>query len=393
MKNRNVLISGASVAGPALAYWLRRYGFNPTVVERAPAPRDGGYAVDFRGASLEVLDRMGILDEVRQRATNMGDMEYVNSAGKRVGSTPPVVFSGELEVLRGDLVAILYEHTRHDVEYIFDDSITGITQDENGVKVTFERTGSQTFDLVIGADGLHSNVRSLVFGDESQFIRDLGLYVSVFTAANHLGLNHKGRFYNAPGKLAGMYPARDNSEAKAMFYFTSEQLDYGRRDTARQQQLLADAFAGEGWEVPQLLKAMRQAPDFYFDSISQIQMDHFTNGRTALVGDAGYCASPMSGMGTSLALVGAYVLAAELAAAGGEYPNAFGQYENEMWAYIATCQKQATDSQMWFVPGSKAMIRFRNWNYRMLRYKPMSGIFTKMALKAANVIKLKDYRV
>jgi 2-polyprenyl-6-methoxyphenol hydroxylase-like FAD-dependent oxidoreductase len=391
MKNQNILISGASVAGPALAYWLRRYGFTPTVIERAPAPRPGGYAVDFRGASMDALKRMGILDEVRRAATNMGDMDYVNSAGKRVASTPPVVFSGELEILRGDLVEIIYERTREHVEYIFDDTITSLTEDAQGVKVTFEKAAPRTFDLIIGADGLHSTVRSLAFGDESGFIEHLGIYISVFTTANHLGLSYKGRFYNAPGRTAGMYPARGNTEAKAMFYFTSEQLSYDRRDTAGQQRLLQGAFAGEGWEVPRLLAELPKAPDFYFDSASQIHMEHFTNGRTALVGDAGYCASPLSGMGTSLALVGAYVLAGELAKAGGDHKAAFPQYENEMREYIKTCKKQALDGQGFLVPRTDRMIKLRNLSYRMLRYPPMRGIFTKMALKAANVIKLKDY--
>jgi 2-polyprenyl-6-methoxyphenol hydroxylase-like FAD-dependent oxidoreductase len=321
----------------------------------------------------------------------MGDMDYVNSAGKRVASTPPVVFSGELEILRGDLVEILYNKTREHVEYIFDDTITSISQDEQGAKVTFEKAAPRTFHLVIGADGLHSTVRSLAFGDESNFIEHLGLYISVFTTDNHLGLNYKGRFYNSPGHTAGMYPARGNTEAKAMFYFTSEQLDYGRRDTARQQELLHKAFANEGWEVPRLLDGMAKATDFYFDSISQIHMDHFTKGRTALVGDAGYCASPMSGMGTSLALVGAYVLAGELAKAGGDHKIAFPQYENEMREYIKTCHQQALDGQGFLVPRTNRMIKLRNLSYRTLRYPPMRGIFTKMALKAANVIKLKDY--
>ncbi|MEV4311874.1 FAD-dependent monooxygenase [Actinocrispum sp. NPDC049592] len=386
-----ILISGASVAGPALAYWLRRYGFQPTVVERAPAPRPGGYAVDFRGASMDALSRMGILDEVRRAATDMGDMEYVNERGKRIATTPPVVFSGELEVLRGDLVNILYNRTREDVEYIFDDTITSIAEDGHGVKVTFQNAAPRAFDLVIGADGLHSKVRELMFGGEERFIKHLGLYASVFTAGNHLGLDHKGRFYNSPGRTAGMYPARNNTEAKAMFYFASDQLDYGRRDTGRQKQLLRQAFADEGWEIPRLLNEMDRAGDFFFDSVSQIHMDHFTSGRTALVGDAGYCASPMSGMGTSLALVGAYVLAGELKAANGDHRIAFPRYEQEMRPFIESCWKQAEDGQAFFVPRTNRMIKLRNLSYRMLRYPPMRGIFTKMALKAANIIKLKDY--
>ncbi|WP_020669063.1 FAD-dependent monooxygenase [Amycolatopsis nigrescens] len=392
MKNQNILISGAGVAGPALAYWLRRYGFKPTVVERAPAPREGGYAVDFRGASLEVLKRMGILDEVRAVGTDMGDMTYVDSAGRKKASTPPVVFSGELEVLRGDLVSILYERTRHDVEYVFGDYVTEISQHDNGVTVGFERAGRREFDLVVGADGLHSATRALAFGAEERCIRDLGLYVSVFTTANHLGLDHAGRFHNSPGKIAGLYSARENTEAKAMVYFASEPLSYDRHDAEQQRKLLNDAFAGAGWEVPRLLAAAADAPDFYFDSISQVHLDHYSSGRVALVGDAGYCASPLSGMGTSLALVGAYVLAGELAAAGGEYRGAFARYEAEMRSFVRACQKQALDSDKWFVPRTNLMIRARNLSYRLIPYLPWKGIFEKVALKVANAITLKDYQ-
>ncbi|WP_158881729.1 FAD-dependent monooxygenase [Amycolatopsis anabasis] len=390
-ENREVLISGASVAGPALAYWLRHYGFRPTVVERAPAPRDGGYAVDFRGAALEALSRMGILDEVRERATGMGEMTYVDGRGRKITSLPSVAFSGELEILRGDLVEILHRRTAGEAEYLFGDSITGIEQGADGVRVTFEHAEPRVFDLVLGADGLHSNVRSLVFGEESRFLRHLGLYVSVFTTKNHLGLDHTGVFRTVPGKTAGMYSARENAEAKAMFYFTAGELAYDRRDTARQREILAEAYAGEDWEIPRLLEGLREAPDFYFDSVSQIHLDHYSTGRVALVGDAGYCASPLSGMGTSLALVGAYVLAGELAAAAGDHAVAFPRYEEQMRPYVAACQQQAIDGRKWFVPGSRAWLAIRNLNYRLMNLLPTGGLIEKMALKAANAITLKPY--
>lgn len=340
---------------------LSRYRFNPTVVERAPAPRDGGYAVDFRGASVEVLDRMGILGDARQAATNMGDISYVDSDGKMLAVAPPVIFSGELEILRGDLVDILYRAAMEDGEYVFDDSITAIAQADDGVRVTFERGEPRTFDLVVGADGLHSNTRALVFGDESRFTRDFGLYVSVFTTANHLNLDHTGYFYNVPGKTVGIYSARDNAEAKAYFAFASPRLDHDRRDTEQQKRILADTFAGEGWEVPRL------------------------------VGDAGYCAAPLSGMGTSLAMVGAYVLAGELAAAAGDHSIAFARYEEEMRPFVQACQKQAEGSDTWFVPRTNSMIWLRNLNFRIMPYLPWKGLIAKMALKAANAITLKNY--
>jgi 2-polyprenyl-6-methoxyphenol hydroxylase-like FAD-dependent oxidoreductase len=257
-----VLISGASVGGPALAYWLHRYGFTTTVVERAPAPRPGGYAVDFRGASLKVLDRMGILAEVEARATRMGSMVYVNESGKAVATTTPEAFSGELEILRGDLVDVLYELTAATTEYMFDDSIASLDQDESGVDVVFESGLRRRFDLVIGADGLHSNVRRLAFGPESSYVHDLGYYASVFTVENHLGLDHTGRIFTEPGKTVGTYSARDNAEAKALFYFASEPLSYDRRDLPAQQAIVTEQFAGIGWEVPRLLDGMRTAPDF-----------------------------------------------------------------------------------------------------------------------------------
>ncbi|MEV6416272.1 FAD-dependent monooxygenase [Kribbella sp. NPDC051718] len=391
MTNKTVLISGASVAGPALAFWLERFGYTPTVVERAPEPRPGGYAVDFRGASLKVLERMGLLEQVQAKATDLGEMTYVNEAGKPVAVMKSTVLSGELEVLRGDLVEILYDATRAKVEYLFDDAITTLRQDETGVDVTFERGGSRRFDLVIGADGLHSNVRRIAFGPESQYIHDLGYYNAVFTVPNHLGLDHTARFVNVPGKTAGTYSARDNTEAKALFYFASEPLKYDRHDVAAQQRILTDAFSGVGWEVPRLLSGIAESPDWYFDSVSQIKMPSYSIGRISLVGDAGYCASPLSGMGTSLAIVGAYVLAGELAATGGDHVLGFAAYEERMRGFVKACQKQGKDGGQWFVPGSKAFLKLRNLNFKLLPYLPWRKLIDELPLKVGNSIDLPDY--
>ncbi|MEU8386052.1 FAD-dependent monooxygenase [Streptosporangium sp. NPDC048865] len=392
LKNKNILISGAGVAGPALAHWLHRHGFTPTIVERAPGVRDGGYAVDFRGdAHLTVLGRMGILDDVRRERTNMGAMTYVDAAGRKVSTMPADVFSGDLEILRGDLGRILYEHTRDHVEYVFDDSITSLTEDPTGVRVTFERGEPRRFDLVVGADGLHSTVRALAFGPESRFVRDTGLYCAIFTTANHLGLDHTGRIHNAPGKLVGMYSARGNTEAKATFHFGSPSLSYDRRDTERQKKILAEAFAGVGWEAPRLLDAMWEAEDFYFDSISQVHMDTWSAGRVTLLGDAACCASPPSGMGTGLAMIGAYVLAGELAAAGGDHRAGFARYEEAVREYAAGCQKAGDGVGRWMVPDSRFMAWFVNQNYRLLPYVPWKGLIAKGIRRTANAIVLKDY--
>ncbi|EOD64036.1 FAD-dependent monooxygenase [Amycolatopsis vancoresmycina] len=391
MRNNRVLISGASVAGPALAFWLRRHGFSPTVVERAPELRDGGYAVDFRGASLQVLDRMGLLGAVEAAATRMGEVTYVDSDDRPLVVTPPTYQSGELEVLRGDLARILYDATKDDVEYVFGDSITGISEHGEGVSVTFAHAEPREFDLVIGADGLHSNVRSLVFGDESRFRHDLGYYVSIGTVPNHLGLDRTGRFYNEPNRTVGVYSAKDNTEAKALFWFGADRLDYDHRDVEQQRRIVEEAFRGTGWETSALLEAMREAPDFYFDSASQIKLDSYSRGRVALVGDAAYCAAPLSGMGTSLAIVGAYVLAGELAAADGDHTTAFGAYRDELRGFVDACQKLAVGNGKWFVPPTRAWLKFRNLTYRLLPYLPWRKLIEELPLKAGNAITLKPY--
>lgn len=396
MMNRDILISGASIAGLALAYWLRRYGFNPTLVELAPAPRDGGYAVDLRGAAREAAERMGIMADVRRAHIGTRGLSYVNSANKPVASMSSDLLGdsggaiAEIEILRGDLIRILYA-AAGDVEYIFDDSLTAISQGDEGVRVTFERGEPRRFDLVVGTDGLHSNVRALAFGDELEFVRDLGAYVSIFTTPNHFDLDDWELMYSTPGKTAAMYPVWHNTEAKAMFFFASHPLCYDRHDIGGQKKILAEAFAGEGWEVPRLLEAMWGASDFYFDTVSQVHMGGWSSGRAVLVGDAGYCPSPMAGVGTSVALVGAYVLAGELLAAAGDHRRAFVRYEEEMLEYVKQGQKLAKGNATGLIPRSRLQIRIRNQIIRMLPYLPWKGLITGGAQKAANAITLKDY--
>ncbi|GAA1685568.1 FAD-binding protein [Fodinicola feengrottensis] len=340
MRNTTVLICGGSIAGPTLAYWLHRHGFGPTVVERAPGLRPGGQAIDIRGTALEVVDRMGILDEARQAATHLAGMSFVDADGTEVMRSTEATLTGgvidnpDVEIMRDDLTGLLYRQTKDTVEYVFDDTITALVEDDNGVTVTFEYTPARRFDLVIGADGLHSAVRALTFGPEKDFLTDLGTYLSVFSTPNFLGLEHWETFHRDGEKMVGYYTARQNSEARGMFGFRSEPVAYDRRDTRQQMQLVEDTFVDTGWETQRLLKAMWAAPDFYFDMMSQVKMDSWSNGRVSLVGDAGYAASPLSGQGTSLALVGAYVLAAELKAAGGDHQAGFAAYESKLRYFV-----------------------------------------------------------
>jgi 2-polyprenyl-6-methoxyphenol hydroxylase-like FAD-dependent oxidoreductase len=396
--NKTVLISGASVAGPALAYWLRRYGFTPTVVELAPALREGGYKVDLRGVAMDVVDRMGLTPAVKRYSTRMRGGAWVNAAGKPLATLGPDLIGlrapGDDEVLRGDLARIMYDATKHGVEYLFGDSITGLTQGHDGVMVTFARSAPRMFDLVIGADGLHSNLRAQVFGEEAEFVRPLGMHACVFTVPNHLGLDRWELIYATPGKVVNLYSTRQ-SAAKAQFIFPTPAVLPDRRDVAAQQRLVAETFAGAGWESATLLAAMPHSPDFYFDSASQVRLDRWSAGRIALVGDAAHSPSPLSGQGTSLALVGAYVLAGELKAAGGDHQAAFARYREEMRGYVEVNLSLGESNAKQMVAGSTRQIRMQTTMMRMVSHLPWKDLALRPILKplgaAANAITLKDY--
>jgi 2-polyprenyl-6-methoxyphenol hydroxylase-like FAD-dependent oxidoreductase len=396
IENRRILISGASVAGPALAYWLARHGFRPTVVERAPRLRGGGYAVDFRGAvHLSVLAKMGILDQIRAQQTHLATTTYVDEDGRPVAQMPAGIFAGDVEILRGDLGRILYEATRDDTEYLFGDSITGLRQDAGGVHVTFTRAAPRTFDLVIGADGLHSNVRRLAFTENPGSVRDLGLFVSIFSVADSFGLDHSGLLYSVPGRTAAVFSARQSGHAVAQFFFLSADrgpISYDHHDTGQQQKIVASAFDDVGWQVPRLLEQMPKAADFYFDSVSQVDLDRWSAGRVALIGDAGYAAGP-GGNGTGTAVIAAYVLAGELAAAGGDYRVAFARYERRLRPYVARGQKQARGGAAFLAPATQKKISQRDRFFRMLPYLPAKGLIRYLSTRTATAIKLPDFSV
>ena len=395
MANNEVLISGASVAGPALAWWLARRGFRPVIVERAGQLRGGGYAVDFRGAvHLRVLESMGLLEQIQARQTHLRSLRYVDDDGRKVASVPPVFFAGDVEILRGDLAEILYQATRNDTEYIFGDSVTALEQHDDGVHVTFARSAPRTFGLVIGADGVHSTIRRLAFGPEEGFARDLGMFASIFTVPNFAGLDREGVLYSAPGRTAGLFATgNDHDGAIAQLYFSAPGLDHGHddRDTARQQEIVAERFAGmTGWHVPRLLTEMPAAADFYFDTTSQIHLDRWSAGRVALVGDAA-CAAGPGGNGTGNAVVAAYVLAGELAAARGDHQAAYDRYERRLRPYVEGGQKQAAGSHAFLAPATWGKIRQRNRFFKLAPYLPITGFINRAATRTATAITLPDY--
>jgi len=339
---------------------------------------------------LSVLAKMGLLDQIRAAQTHLSATTYVDADDRPVAKMPAGIFAGDVEILRGDLGRILYQATRDGTEYLFGDSVTSLWQDGDGVHVTFERAAPRTFGLVIGADGLHSAVRRLAFAEAPDPVRDLGLYVSIFSVANSLGLDRAGLLHSTPGRTAAVFSTRQQGQALAQFFFAGPSAGYDHRDLAGQQKIVADAFAGMGWHVPELLAQMPAAADFYFDSVSQVHLDRWSAGRVALIGDAGYAAGP-GGNGTGTAVVAAYVLAGELAAARGDYRTAFGRYERLLRPYVARGQKQATGGLKFLAPPTAKLIRQRDRFFRVLPYLPARGLIKYLSTRTATAIRLPEY--
>lgn len=378
MKSLTVLISGASIAGPALAHWLHRYGCTVTLVEKAPALRPGGQAVDFKGeVHRTVLERMGILDEVRRRQTGGRDQTVIDAAGRRLAVIPGEFTGGDIEITRGDLSELLYERTAGACEYVFGDSITSLTDTPGGVHVTFERGAPRTFDIVVGADGIHSNVRRLAFGPESDHVRFLGYYY----ALADLGVDGDPVLYNEPGRMAAV----GGPKAPAFFVFKSDPLEYDRFDVARQKELLRRAYRGGGWRIPELMERVPRAGEFYMDSLSRVSVDRYAKGRVVLLGDSAY-GNTLGGFGSGLAIVGAHVLAGELALAGGDHVAAFRGYEEAFRGY-AKISKQGSAGPF-LAPPTRLRMRLRNWTFAN---RLMLRMMLKLTDSFATGINLKAY--
>ncbi len=334
-----VLISGASIAGPALAWWLSRYGFVPTLVERAPAPLKGGHAIDVRGAALDILRAMALVEAVHDKRTRMKGVSILDEAGKEVWRSEEMTISGgsfdngDIEILRDDISQLLVGKLPGGTEVIYGDSVAGMDEGADGVTVSFEKGPARKFDLVVGADGLRSNIRKLAFGEDIQFLRPFGVALAPFSAPNTMGLEDWQLSYRSGQDSCMIYTARENRELRVCFGIPAG-LDDVPPDRAGQMALVRERCGLMGWEVPRLLDAMDAAPDFYLGLIAQVKMDRWTSGRVALVGDAGYCPSPFTGQGTSLAIVGAYVLADELARSPQDHAAAFARYEAKLRPYV-----------------------------------------------------------
>lgn len=355
-----VLISGASIAGPVLAYWLSRSGFDVTVVERAPKMRKtGGHAIDLFRPAMDISERMGVLPRIEAHATGTTVLTVNRPWSSRPAridylKLEKVMSDRHVEIMRDDLSEIYYDASRNDTEYLFGDEITSISDDGD---VTFERGAGRRFDVVVGADGLHSGVRRLVFGDAVPE-RFLGGYLAVVSVPKSLAREKEMNGYFRPDRVAMIYTADHLDDARAVFIFRPEQpLDYDHRDVGRQHAQLRAAFSGIGTEVDRWLEEVDRTPTFYFDAITQLEMPTWSRGRVTLVGDAGYCPGPAVGGSTSLAVYGAYVLATELMRAGGDHVAAFAAYERTMMPSVLGSRSMARVNAKAIVPGSRWGVR------------------------------------
>jgi len=394
----DVLISGAGIAGPTLAYWLVEYGFHPTIVERAPKLRTGGYIIDFWGAGFEIADRMGLSQEIRNRGYQVQEVRIVNSKGERVAGFPAAAFTratgGRYTSLpRGVLASAIFEKIEPNVETIFGDSISSIKESCSKVHVKFESGQTRDFDVVIGADGLHSRVRDLVFGPEDKFEKYLGYKVAAFEAPDYQPRDELTYvMYTRVGQQVGRFALRGNS-TMLLFIFGDQSAEPKLDSINAQKAVLRERFGRSGWECSQILEALDRTEELYFDRVSQIRMNSreglWSRGRVALLGDAACCVSLLAGQGSALAMVAAYILAGELHRSRGDWARAFAGYEQLFAPFVAKKQKAALRFAASFAPRSRFSLFFRNQIVNLLRIPWVADLAIGRSL--ADKITLPDY--
>lgn len=382
-----ILISGGGIAGNAVALQLLRAGIDVTVVERAAAPRPGGQAVDLRGASREVAERMGLMPGIRKYQLEELGMSYVDPRGRTFTDLPMELFDGkgpvaEIEITRGDLNQVLLDEVDGaggDPDYRYDDRITVLDQDDSGVEVTFASGRTERFDLVIGADGVHSATRQLAFGPEEQFSTYLGGYMSFFTIPTPADVRPGWLAMQLiPGASVGLRPDRDPGTAKAILTILTERDPALRGDPDAQHRLIHRHLDGDGWHAPAILAGMAETGDFYFDELARIDMPTLNAGRITLLGDAGYCGSPMTGMGTAMAIVGAYVLAGEIAATADDLPGALRRYEQKVTPFLDKAKQLPGGGLDMMLSHSRFGTAMRRTANRVMFSRPMRPVIEKV---------------
>jgi len=372
MKNTKVLISGAGIAGPTLAYWLLRWGLEPTLIDRAPSPRPGGYMIDFWGLGYDVAERMDLLPVLLSDGYRIDELQLVNTHGAKVGGLDGRIFRSATDnrfvsLLRADLARRLYATVEGKVETIFSDSVRTLSEDDRGVDVSFERSKPRRFDLVVGADGLHSAVRLAAFGRADAYERYLGYCAAAFSVAGYPYRN-EGAYvsYGVPRRQATRYSLRDGRTGFLLVFAEPSRPAAAHHDTLSHKAAVRRAFDGVGWECGEILDAMSGAEEFYFDMVSQVRMDRWSRGRVALVGDSCFGPSLLAGEGAAFAMAGSYLLAGELKAARGDYERAFRHYQAQFKTFIDAKQKKAETFAAWFAPKTPFHLLLRNMTTRLM---------------------------
>lgn len=355
-----VLVVGAGIAGSTTAYWLARHGLDVTVVERAQGERSSGSPVDVQGPAFRVVTEMGVLTQLRAAATSATGVAAVDARGRRVGWMPLHRAEG-IEIPRSSLAAVLADAGRDATQFVYGDTVTSLTDDGDGVDVTFERTPPRRFDLVVGADGLHSKVRELVFG--TGHIRHLGLYVATAYLGGDIDDDRTVLVHNAPNRLVALHPA--TGRGGVAFIFRHPRIPgLDNRDRAQQHVLIEEIYAGMGWRVPELLRRARQADDMYFDSVSRVRLPQWSKGRITVVGDAATCVS-LLGDGSSLAIAGGATLANVVALHRDNPGAALKAYEQQHRKLVSSRQRWVGVAAHLLVPASAAGIAARNGALRL----------------------------
>jgi len=395
MINKKILVTGASIAGPTLAYWLNKYGFKVTVVERAPEIRLGGQNIDVKGPAAEIARKMDIENAIREKNTTEVGLRFVNVNNETVAEFPvgnSLSMTQELEILRGDLVQILYDQTKDDVDYRFNQHITAMAQSKENVEVTFSNGNAETFDLVIAAEGIGSATRQLAFKDKPDF-KYLGLYTAYLTISKSAKDSRWARWCNAEKGIVFMMRPDNYGETRASVTFTAEEDQYKGLSLEQQKKALVKRIKGSGWESERLIREIRKTNDLYFERVSQVKAAKWSEGRVAIVGDAAYCATPIAGKGTDMAMSGAYILAGELFKAD-NYEEAFLAYEQKMRPYVEKCQKLPPGIPGIVYPQTKLGVGVLNTVVSIVGSNPakwVAGLFGKEKKEPKPEIILPDY--
>jgi len=387
-----VLISGASIAGPALAFWLDRFGFDVTVVERAAGPRKGGYAVDLRGPAMEVVLRMGVVPRLAKSHINVEKVTFLDGDGTPAGVIRPQAVSGgvvgrDLEVPRTALMETVLDAISDQVEFRYNESIAAIDERADTVNVSFASGQSGVYDLVIGADGVNSSTRKMTIDPDASCLKYLGYCYVGFSIPNFMDIWNENVSWNIPGKAAVLFSTSERSGANAFMEFLADTPPKDRMRTDQDvRALFREVFAGQGWQVPKLLDLMEEADDLFYDGTTYVDLDTWSRGRIGLVGDAAYGPSFFTGQGGSLAMVGAYVLAVELLKSA-NHAEAFANYEKTMRPFVEMNRALIEPSIAFLHPRTQAEIEHRNEEIN----KPVTAV-GEVGQEAHVSIELPDHR-